>query len=41
MRINLQMLARALGSLKEIFEPANNLAYAELFLKTLYYDARS
>ncbi len=41
MRINLQMHARALSSLKEIFEPANNLAYAALLLKTLYYDARS
>jgi len=35
------MHARALSSLKEIFESANNLAYAALVLKTLYYDARS
>jgi hypothetical protein len=41
MQINLQYHAQAFGSLEELLEPGNNVAYAALLLKSLYRDARS
>ena len=41
MQINIQYHGQAFGSLEELLDPAHNVAYAALLLKSLYRDARS
>ena len=41
MQISLQYLGQAFGSLEELLDPAHNVAYGALLLKSLYRDARS
>jgi hypothetical protein len=41
MQVNLHYHGQAFDSLEEAFDPAHNVAYAALLLKSLYRDARS
>ena len=41
MQVNLRYRGRAFDSLEEAFDPAHNVAYAALLLKSLYRDAHS